>query len=114
MYWSDYFENLKRDELRSMNRDILTRHKDIKKLLRARFVDWIFHVWTSLQSEDESVPFQAVTLMDRYLANEKNPIKENDLQLVGVSALFIVSKTYEIYPICLEQIENDMCFKKYT
>lgn len=40
--------NLRRDELRSVHTDILKNHKDIKKSLRARFIDWTFHVWTSI------------------------------------------------------------------
>ena len=39
----------------------------------------------------------AVDFVDRYLAKEQN-IKKNQLQLLGITALFIAAKLEEIYP----------------
>jgi hypothetical protein len=56
MYWGDYFTNLRMEEYRSTNEGILENHPEVSKFLRAHFIDWVFHVWTCLNKEDENIP----------------------------------------------------------
>ena len=42
--------------------------------------------------------YNAVTYVDRYLARQTHPVRKNELQLIGVSALFFSAKLEEIYP----------------
>jgi hypothetical protein len=52
-------------------------------------------------------------MMDRYL--DANPfVAPNDLQLLGVTCYFIISKIVEIESLHLGQMEAEMCFYKYS
>ena len=42
--------------------------------------------------------YNAVTYVDRYLSRQTHPVRKNELQLIGVSALFFSAKLEEIYP----------------
>ena len=42
--------------------------------------------------------YNAVTYVDRYLSRQTYPVRKNELQLIGVAALFFSAKLEEIYP----------------
>ena len=62
--------------------------------MRAILVDWIIEVHLKFKLLPETL-FITVNLIDRYLSMIN--IKRNNLQLVGVTAMFIASKYEEIY-----------------
>lgn len=62
--------------------------------MRAVLLDWLVDVHLKFKLLPETL-FLTVNLIDRYL--EKVSISRKILQLVGVSAMFIASKTEEIY-----------------
>ena len=62
--------------------------------MRAILVDWIIEVHLKFKLLPETL-FITVNLIDRYLSIIN--IKRNNLQLVGVTAMFIASKYEEIY-----------------
>ena len=77
-------------------------------------VDWLFEVSSKLQIEDKSVIFQALTIMDRYYDSCTFSQPNNDLQLTGVTALFVASKNLEVDPLDLKTCIKTLCFNKYS
>jgi hypothetical protein len=51
-----------------MASNVLDNHPKISKGLRANFVDWLVHVCKVLNKDDETLPFVAVNMMDRYFS----------------------------------------------
>lgn len=50
-----------------MIEDILEKHPDISRYLRANIIDWIIHVLDTLKKEDHTVIFVTINMLDRYL-----------------------------------------------
>ena len=71
-YWLDYFHHLRKSEPRSMLSGILDKHPQCSKYLRAHLIDWLMHVCDVLTKDDLTVPFVAVSLMDRYFKESPN------------------------------------------
>ena len=69
--------------------------KDINEKMRAILIDWLVDVHLKFTLLPETL-FLTINIIDRFL--EKESIKKDILQLVGITALFISSKYEEIYP----------------
>ena len=66
VYWLDYFANLRKIETHSMLDGILDSHPNITRFLRAHLIDWLTHACEVLPKEDCTLPFVAVSMMDRF------------------------------------------------
>jgi len=67
---------------------------------RAVLVDWLVEVQLQFKLLQETL-FLTVDLIDRYLAVKGSLISRSQLQLVGVSAMFLAAKIEEVYaPAC--------------
>lgn len=114
-YWRQYFDNLRRNEQRSMLPEILKNHPQISRYLRAHLIDWLYHVCQVLPKEDQTLPFIAVNIMDRYFSKVKDrSLESSQVQLTGLAALFMVSKFLEIVPLFLQDVVRDMAYNKYN
>jgi transcription termination factor NusB len=51
-YWKQHFDELRKNETRSMLTGVLENHSDISRFLRAHLVDWLFHVCNALKKDD--------------------------------------------------------------
>ena len=69
--------------------------KEITIRMRSILVDWLVEVHHKFKLHASTL-WLCVNILDRYL--EKVPTQKTQLQLVGVSALFIACKYEEIYP----------------
>lgn len=65
--------------------------------MRAVLVDWLVEVHAQFQLLQETL-YMTVYIVDRYLQSEGLTLKRNQLQLVGVSSMFVASKVEEICP----------------
>jgi cyclin B len=63
--------------------------------MRTILIDWLVQVHLKFKLLSETL-FMTVSLIDRFLDKER--VTRDQLQLVGVAALFIASKYEEIYP----------------
>jgi len=68
---------------------------DITEKMRAILVDWLVDVHFKFNLMNETL-YLTVNLLDRFL--ECKQIKRSQLQLVGITTLFIACKYEEIYP----------------
>lgn len=69
--------------------------KEISYKFRNILVDWIVEVHSHFKLQEETL-FLCVNLLDRVF--ERTSVRKSDLQLIGVTCLFIASKVEEIYP----------------
>merc|ERR1719228_500134 len=68
--------------------------------MRSVLVDWLVEVQLQFKLLQETL-FGTVDIIDRYLSIEGSTISRSRLQLVGVSAMFLVAKIEEVYaPAC--------------
>ena len=51
--------------------------------------------------------------MDLYFKTSKVSFTENDLHLIGLTSIFIASKSEDIYPICLSDIYSKAGHRKF-
>jgi len=64
--------------------------------MRAVLIDWLVEVQIQFKLLQETL-FLTVNTIDRFMTAEGKSIPRSNLQLVGVSAMFLVSKIEEIY-----------------
>ena len=69
--------------------------KEISYKFRNILVDWIVEVHSHFKLQEETL-FLCVNLLDRVF--ERTSVKKSELQLIGVTCLFIASKVEYIYP----------------
>jgi cyclin B len=79
----------------TVNANYMLKQKDINSTMRAILVDWLTDVHIRFKLKTETL-FLTINILDRYL--EKEQVKKDYLQLIGVTAVFISSKCEEIYP----------------
>ncbi|XP_063795608.1 G2/mitotic-specific cyclin-B1 [Pseudophryne corroboree] len=63
--------------------------------MRAILVDWLVQVQMKFRLLQETM-FMTVGIIDRFL--QEHPVPKNQLQLVGVTAMFLAAKYEEMYP----------------
>ena len=114
IYWLDYFQHLRKSEQHSMLEGILDKHPNISKFLRAHLIEWLANACNQLDKEDNTLLFTAVNIMDRFYKHTLKPQPSEEVQLTGLTGLFITSKYFEIMPIHMEQLINQMCYQKYN
>lgn len=78
--------------------------------MRSLLVDWMVDVHRSEKLFPETL-FLGVDLLDRFL--QEGSVERTQLQLVGAACLLIASKTYDIYPPRIDELEHmsDGAFK---
>jgi len=64
--------------------------------MRAVLVDWLVEVQQQFRLLQETL-FLTMSIIDRYLSKEGKNVHRSQLQLVGVSAMFLASKVEEIF-----------------
>ncbi|CAG9330947.1 unnamed protein product [Blepharisma stoltei] len=68
---------------------------DINEKMRAMLIDWLVEVHLKFKLFPETL-YLTINLIDRFL--EKEPVKRQKLQLVGITAMFIACKYEESCP----------------
>ncbi|XP_053549991.1 G2/mitotic-specific cyclin-B1 [Bombina bombina] len=63
--------------------------------MRAILIDWLVQVQMKFRLLQETM-FMAVGIIDRFM--QDNPVPKSQLQLVGVTAMFLAAKYEEMYP----------------
>lgn len=86
----------RKDKLYSRNQDYMMSHPSLQPRMRAILLDWLIEVCEVYRLHRETYHL-ALDFVDRYLATQSD-IPKQQLQLIGISALFIAAKIEEIYP----------------
>lgn len=94
--WADresvWTSMVRKDEKASLNRDVnmFDSHPNLQPRMRAILLDWIIEVCEVYKLHRETY-YLTVDYLDRYLSAKSN-ISKNQLQLIGITCLFIASK----------------------
>jgi cyclin B len=95
-YAQEITANLYEAEVRYLpSADYMVQQHDINYKMRAILLDWLVSVHLKFRLLPETL-FLTVSLIDRYLA--KRAVARQQLQLIGVTAMFIASKYEEVCP----------------
>ncbi|XP_026473081.1 G1/S-specific cyclin-E [Ctenocephalides felis] len=78
------------------NPDMFDSHPGIQPRMRAILFDWLIEVCDVYKLHRETY-YLAVDYIDRYLSGPRKVLK-SQLQLIGITCLFIAAKIEEIYP----------------
>lgn len=68
---------------------------DVSNVMRAILLDWMMEVCNEFTLKRETF-YYSLNYVDRFLSVHKN-VKKEELQLVGVSSMFIAAKMEEVY-----------------
>ncbi|XP_076322395.1 G1/S-specific cyclin-E1-like isoform X2 [Tachypleus tridentatus] len=98
--WADpreVWENMvQKDAVYLRDSKLLSRHPDLQARMRAILLDWLIEVCEVYRLHRESF-YLAQDFIDRYLATQQN-LPKQQLQLLGITSLFVAAKIEEIYP----------------
>lgn len=98
--WADAREvwelMVKKDTLYTRNPSLFSRHPFLQTRMRSILLDWLSEVSEVYKLHRETF-YLAIDYIDRYLSVEEN-VPKQQLQLIGITCLFIASKMEEIYP----------------
>jgi cyclin E len=87
---------LKKDEMYVRDAQLFTRHPGLQTRMRSILLDWLIEVGEVYRLHRETF-YLAADFIDRYLTKTNN-VQKQQLQLIGVTALFVAAKLEEIYP----------------
>jgi hypothetical protein len=102
----EYFNN--EDQIENC----LKKH-EINERMRMRMVDWMIEVLNNFKCEDTTY-FLAINIMDRFFKSYEKTLKSEDLHIIGICAMFISSKFYDIYPLKLKIIVEKVSHGKFS
>lgn len=75
---------------------VLERHPALQPRMRVILLDWLIEVCEVYRLHRDTY-YLAQDILDRYLAKTSN-LPKNQLQLLGITSLFLAAKMEEIYP----------------
>jgi len=81
--------------------DCLDRQTELNAQMRGILVDWLVDVAVNYKLGSRTL-FLTVRLLDQYL--ELRPVPRKQLQLVGVTAMFVASKFEELFPPSVQDL----------
>jgi cyclin B len=96
-YLNDIFENLigiERSNKSKINPNYFIDQIEVNHKMRTILIDWLVEVHYKLKFKEETF-YTAIYIIDAYLS--KKIIQRFNLQLLGITSLFIASKLYEIF-----------------
>lgn len=91
--WSNM---VRKDERASLNRsaNMFNNHPGLQPRMRAILLDWLIEVCEVYKLHRETY-YLTIDYLDRYLSKKQN-ISKNQLQLIGITCLFIASKVSRV------------------
>lgn len=96
IYFDEIFKFLESSEHQYQSSpNYISQQSEINHTSRAFLIDWLISIHGKFKLVQETL-YISVNLIDRYL--EKRSVNKKQLQLVGITAIFIAAKYEEIYP----------------
>jgi hypothetical protein len=75
---------------------IIERQRNITKNMREIMLDWMMEVCEEFMIKRDTM-YIAVSLIDRYISMADYDIPKTELQLIGVTSLYLACKVEEVY-----------------
>lgn len=99
-------------DLISATPDPLKFH-NIERKFRTKLIDWLFEVFSVMKCSEETI-YLTVYIIDGFLFSFKEKQLENEnIQIIGVVALFLASKIEDITPIFMNELKTKICHDKF-
>ena len=74
----------------------MSRQKNVNAKMREILIDWLMEVCEEFMLKRETL-YITISYLDRYLALADYQIPKHELQLIGVTSLFLACKIEEVY-----------------
>ncbi|XP_012670221.1 G2/mitotic-specific cyclin-B1-like [Clupea harengus] len=94
-YVKDIYKYLRQLETEQAVKPSYLEGREVTGNMRAILIDWLVQVQIKFRLLQETM-YMTVAIIDRYL--QDNPVPKKQLQLVGVTSMFVASKYEEMYP----------------
>ncbi|KAM9794028.1 G2/mitotic-specific cyclin-B1 isoform 1-T1 [Syngnathus typhle] len=94
-YVKDIYKYMRQLEAEQNVRANYLQGQEVTGNMRAILIDWLVQVSLKFRLLQETM-YMTVGIIDRFL--QDNPVSKKQLQLVGVTAMFLASKYEEMYP----------------
>ncbi|TWW66760.1 G2/mitotic-specific cyclin-B1 [Takifugu flavidus] len=94
-YVKDIYKYLRQLEVEQNVRSAYLNGQEVTGNMRAILIDWLVQVNLKFRLLQETM-YMTVGIIDRFL--QDHPVPKKQLQLVGVTAMFLASKYEEMYP----------------
>ncbi|XP_022059729.2 G2/mitotic-specific cyclin-B1 [Acanthochromis polyacanthus] len=94
-YVKDIYKYLRELEIEQNVRPTYLKGQEVTGNMRAILIDWLVQVNLKFRLLQETM-YMTVGIIDRFL--QDHPVPKKQLQLVGVTAMFLASKYEEMYP----------------
>ncbi|XP_030598495.1 G2/mitotic-specific cyclin-B1 [Archocentrus centrarchus] len=94
-YVKDIYKYLRQLEIEQNIRPDYLQGQEVTGNMRAILIDWLVQVNLKFRLLQETM-YMTVGIIDRFL--QDHPVPKKQLQLVGVTAMFLASKYEEMYP----------------
>lgn len=94
-YVKDIYKYLQALEAEQSVRPDFLQGNEVTGNMRAILIDWLVQVSIKFRLLQETM-YMTVAIIDRFL--QDNPVPKKQLQLVGVTAMFLAAKYEEMYP----------------
>uniref|UniRef100_A0A3P9JNX1 G2/mitotic-specific cyclin-B1 n=1 Tax=Oryzias latipes TaxID=8090 RepID=A0A3P9JNX1_ORYLA len=94
-YVKDIYKYLRQLEMEQSVKPNYLEGQEITGNMRAILIDWLVQVGLKFRLLQETM-YMTVGIIDRFL--QDHPVPKKQLQLVGVTAMFLASKYEEMYP----------------
>lgn len=91
--------------------NILEKHK-ISSFIRTKLVDWLFEVLIAYNSEESTI-YLTFHILDYYIYKCQTTLSNSDIHLIGITSLFIASKTEALIPLDLQKIKTKIAHDKF-
>eukprot|EP01017_Pseudomicrothorax_dubius_P017209 TRINITY_DN19505_c0_g1_i1.p1 TRINITY_DN19505_c0_g1~~TRINITY_DN19505_c0_g1_i1.p1 ORF type:complete len:306 (+),score=48.12 TRINITY_DN19505_c0_g1_i1:196-1113(+) len=88
---------------------------DVRPQLRAKMADWMVEVFANYhQYTSHHTWFLAIHVLDLYFKKAKRRLRDADVHLSGIAAMFIASKYEDVYHIPLRDFVDRVAHGKFT
>nr|XP_040053974.1 G2/mitotic-specific cyclin-B1 isoform X1 [Gasterosteus aculeatus aculeatus] len=94
-YVKDIYKYLRQLEVEQNVKPAYLQGQEVTGNMRAILIDWLVQVSLKFRLLQETM-YMTVGIIDRFL--QEKPVPKKQLQLVGVTAMFLASKYEEMYP----------------
>lgn len=81
--------------------------------MRENLIDWVLEVIDQFRISNEAF-YKFINILDSVLINISHKLSIDEIQLLGIVALFIASKSEDLNPFFISNITNQICYNKFN
>jgi hypothetical protein len=101
-FGSDIYNYIREMELSDNLPSLLNKSRNISEI-RTKMVDWMIEV-LSVYKSDSTTFFLAVYILDKFISKSAQPVRSDEIHLLGMTSMFIASKFEDVVPIRIQSM----------